>query len=249
MDCWPSRVLHQLRKQTMSKRIMPIGDSITRGSYLRTYADGPFAGTPIGLPNEHGGAGVRFEFVGELTYHALDENFDPRHHGLAGFGNRQILTGGVVPTPADVLAALGVSELRVPPLIACLAKHQPDLVLLMSGTNGFDAAGRDDLVETILAHSGAQLLVATIPPQAPPRAGHEQVAAYNASLPATVERLSAAGARIAMVDIHSALKAADLLPDGVHPNDTGMRKIAAAWWSALQPIFEPTFFEQEESNV
>ena len=86
----------------MTLRIMPLGDSITRGSYLALYDSGPLAGQPIGLPNPAGGgwrkplqdklraAGVACEFVGELEFGAygrdgvVDPAFSPRHHGLAG---------------------------------------------------------------------------------------------------------------------------------------------------------------------
>lgn len=230
---------------------MPIGDSITRGSYLSLYETGPFAGQPVGLPNPAGGgwrrllqdklhaAGVAFEFVGELDYGAygrdgvVDPTFSPRHHGLAGFGNQSILDGGVVPTPRDVLAAAGVAEIRVPDIVTVLATHRPEVILLMSGANGFDAATRERLVRTILAHFVGRLLVATIPPQCPPREGCEQVAAYNAALPPLVASLQADGHAITLVDVHAALNPADLLPDGVHPNADGMRKIAEAWWQGL----------------
>jgi hypothetical protein len=235
--------------------LMPVGDSITRGSYLATYGEGPFAGQAIGLPHPSGGgwrrplqerlraAGVAYAFAGELDYGAygvdgrVDSGFDPRHHGLAGFGNQGILDGGVVPTPRDVLTAHGLAEVRVPGIAAVLTKHQPDIVLLMAGANGFDAEASDRLIQAILAGFAGRLLVATIPPQAPPRAGYEQVEAYNASLAGTV---AACGRRVALVDIHAALRTSDLLPDGVHPNQDGMVKIAATWWSALAPIVGAT---------
>ncbi len=233
---------------------MPVGDSITRGSYLARYDSGPFAGLAIGLPNPAGGgwrrllqehlraAGIDSEFVGELDYGAygrdgvVDPGFSPRHHGLAGFGNQGILDGGVVPTPQDVLAACGVTEIRVPDIVTVLTKHQPDVILLMAGANGFDAAARERLVRTILAHFNGHLLVATIPPQGPPRPGFEQVEAYNAALPPLVTTLQADGHAVTWVDVHVALTPADLLPDGVHPNAEGMRKIAAAWWQGLQGV-------------
>jgi len=243
------------------KKIMPIGDSMTRGSYLAVYESGPFAGQAIGLPHPAGGgwrkplqdllwvAGIDFEFVGELDYGAyghdgvVDPDFKPCHHGLAGFGNQGILDGGVVPTPRDVLTACGLSEIRVPDIVTALKHHQPDIVLLMSGANGFDAAARDRLMHTILAHMSGHLLVATIPPQCPPRWGWEQVDAYNASLPDAVSQLNEgdelhaasvpAQPRITLVDMNVALTTADLTSDGVHPNSTGMNKIADAWYSFL----------------
>ena len=244
----------------MKLKIMPIGDSMTRGSYLAVYETGQFAGQPVGLPNPAGGgwrkllqdklraAGVAFEFVGELDYGAygrdgvLDPAFDPRHQGLAGFGNQGILDGGVVPTPQDVLTARGVSEIRVPDIGTVLARYRPDIVLLMSGANGFDAEARERLIETILTHCAALLCVATIPPQCPPRQGYEQVDAYNASLAGTVAQFNAAGRRVIRVDVHAALTVADLLPDGVHPNGAGMEKIAAAWWAAFQPVVKEASF-------
>jgi lysophospholipase L1-like esterase len=245
---------------TTPLRLMPVGDSITRGSYLVKYAAGPYAGTGVGLPHPLNGgwrkplqdalrqAGVACEFVGALDYlaygrfggdetphaGAVDPAFQPRHHGLAGFGNQGILEGGVVPTPPDVLAALGVRELRAPGIVTALREHRPDVVLLLAGTNGFDAPARDRLVDTILAHLDGALLVATIPPQQPPRAGWEQVPAYNASLPAAVATRRAAGHRISLVDLHALLGPADLLPDGVHPTRAGMDRMAAGWFAGLR---------------
>jgi hypothetical protein len=241
-------------------RIMPVGDSITRGSYLANYASGPYQGSNVGLPHPLNGgwrktlqdrlcaAGVPFEFVGELDYHAYGRfggeqtphagavapGFQPRHHGLAGFGNRDIRLGGVVPTPPDVLAALGVTGLRVPDIITVLTAHRPNVVLLLSGCNGFDEAERDLLIDTILAQLDGMLLVATIPPQRPPRWGWDQVTAYNGSLSSTIARRRSARIQIGLVDIHADLGAGDLLADGVHPNRAGMDKMAAAWFEGMR---------------
>lgn len=227
--------------------ILPLGDSITRGSYL-AQQDGKATGLPHplsggwrkALQEKLRAAGIEFDFVGELNYAAfgrdgvVDPAFDPDHHGLAGFSNSGILKGGVVPTPVDVLAARGVKEIKVPGIVDVLKKHQPDVILLMSGANGFDAPARDQLIRTIGETSSAHLFVATILPQKAPRAGWEKVETYNASLPATVAAQQAAGKRITLVDMHAAITADDLLPDGVHPNQPGMDKMAATWFAALQ---------------
>jgi lysophospholipase L1-like esterase len=227
-------------------RIMPLGDSITRGSYL-AQKDGKATGLPDPrsggwrkvLQDKLRAAGIAYDFVGEVNCAAfgrdgvVDPNFDPDHHGLAGFGNTAILKGGAVPTPADVLASLGVKEIKVPGIVDVLKKQQPDVILLMSGANGFDAAARDTLIRTIGDNSTAHLFVATTLPQQAPRAGWEKVDAYNASLPAIVAAQQAAGKRITLVDMHAALTTDDLLPDGVHPNQTGMDKMAATWFAAL----------------
>jgi lysophospholipase L1-like esterase len=227
-------------------RILPVGDSITRGSYL-TLKDGKALGLPQpdgggwrkGLQDRLRAAGIAFDFVGELDYLAygrdgvVDPDFDPHHHGLAGFSNSRILSGGTVPTPPDVLAARGATEIIVPPLADVLTREKPDVILLMSGANGFDAAARDTLIRTIGEKSGAHLFVATILPQKAPRAGWENVDAYNASLPAVVAAEQAAGRRITLVDMHASLTSDDLLPDGVHPSRAGMEQIAAVWFAAL----------------
>ena len=228
-------------------RILPLGDSITRGSYLAKN-DGKSTGLPHpmgggwrkALQDKLRGAGVAYDFVGELQYAAFGQDgriapgFDPDHHGLAGFGNTGILKGGKVPTLPDVLASLGVPHIEVPGIVDVLHKHHPDVILMMTGANGFDAAARDRLIRTIGDTSAAHLFVATILPQKAPRAGWEKVDEYNASLPAIVASQKAAGKRITLVDMHGALTAEDLLPDGVHPSQEGMEKMAVTWFSALQ---------------
>ncbi|MEI6108231.1 MAG: C1 family peptidase, partial [Opitutae bacterium] len=97
----------------------------------------------------------------------------------------------------------GLAEIRVPDIVTVLAKHRPDVVLLMSGANGFDAAARERLIRTLLAHFRGRLLVSTIPPQCPPRTGFEQVAAYNAVLPPLVTALQVDGHAVTLVGYKS----------------------------------------------
>ena len=251
-------------------RILPLGDSITRGSYISRYQSGPHKGQAISLANPDGGGwrkllqdklradGVLFDFVGELNYHSfgrdgvVDPGFDPDHHGLAGFSNQQIMTGGAVPTLPDALESLGVKAVVVPDIVTVLKKHRPDVILLMSGTNGFDAAARDELIRVIGANSTAHLFVATILRQRPPgpdpliteerragmmqRAGWEKVDDYNASLPAIVERQRSEGHRITLVDLHRLVAFDELVADGVHPGFKGMAKMADGWYQALKAV-------------
>ena len=109
-------------ESTVRPLLIPsFGDSITRGSCLARHADGPFKGEPIGLPHPEGGcwrkplqdqlraAGRPCDFVGELRHHSLGMNGQvdaaivPDHHGQAGFSNRLLLSGGMVPTCSDQL--------------------------------------------------------------------------------------------------------------------------------------------------
>ena len=227
-------------------RIMPLGDSVTRGTYLTKKE-----GQATGLPNPDGGgyrkplqdklraAGIVFDFVGDLNYNAfgkdgiIDPGFDPDHHGLAGFGNYSILRGGVVPTPKDVLAEKKLEQIIVPGLVEVLKKHNPDIILLMSGANGFDATGRDELIRTIGENSQAHLLVATILPQKIPRNGWEQVDNYNASLQAVVDALQKAGKHITLIDMNKAISVENLMPDGVHPDKFAMGNMAEVWFESV----------------
>ena len=225
-------------------RIMPVGDSITRG----TYMSGNRMAGPLGggwrkfLQDQLRESGVKFEFVGELDYWAygkdgvVDPLFSPRHHGLAGFSNTAILKGGVVPTPKDVLKVKGVKEIQVPGIVESMKRNKPDVILLMSGANGFNAKERDRLVKTVCANFKGKLFVANITPQKESRNGWKHVPKYNASLPPLVKTLKTKGHDIHFVDMYSALTGDDLTKDGVHPNTEGLKKIAGCWFDAMQPV-------------
>ena len=232
-------------------RILPLGDSITRGSYLAQKN-----GRASGLPNPDAGGyrkplqdllradGIALDFVGGLNYAAfgkdgvVDPLFDADHHGLAGFSNTGILKGGTVPTPQDVLDSLGLKQVSVPGIVEVLKTTTPDVILLLSGANGFNAPARDDLIRILGTHSQAHLFVATILPQKPPRSGWEKVDAYNDSLPAIVAEQQREGHPITLVDLNAAITTDDLLPDGVHPTKTGMAKMAAVWFAALKQALQ-----------
>jgi hypothetical protein len=241
-----SRQKRKNKNITKVLRIMPLGDSYTRGSYLIKKEE-----QVIGLANPDGGgyrkplqdklraAGIAFDFVGDLDYNAfgkdgdVDPEFDPDHQGLAGFGNYGILHGGLVPTPKDVLAEKKLEQIIVPGIVEVLKKHNPDIILLMSGANGFDAKARDELIRTIGENSKAHLIVATILPQKAPRNGWEKVDNYNASLQSVVDALQKVGKQISLVDMNAVISADNLMPDGVHPDKFAMGKMADVWFTGV----------------
>ncbi len=222
-------------------RIMPIGDSITRGAYL-VYT---------GLPNKKGGGwrkllqdklqkkGITYEFVGELDYFSygdhgvVDPNFSPNHHGLAGFSCRKILNGGVVPSPQDILRKKGIKQIKVPGVVAAIKHNKPNIILLMAGSNGLNSKDRDILIKTILDHFNGELFVATIPPQKAPRPGWKSVVKFNKSLPGVINKLHYRHKNLFLVDMYSAMNGSDILKDGVHPNQQGNVKIADTWYRAM----------------
>lgn len=116
----------------------------------------------------------------------------------------------------------------------------PTSLYLHSDGQANTRRGNGRLTRTIGDTSAAHLFVATILPQKAPRPGWEKVDAYNASLPAIVAAQKAAGKRITLVDMHAAITTDDLLPDGVHPNQAGMERMAARWFAALNVSLKKT---------
>jgi lysophospholipase L1-like esterase len=128
-----------------------------------------------------------------------------------------------------------------------LAQHQPEIVLLLIGTNdvlqSHALAGAPARLSALLERIAARLprarvLVATLPPLGKP-AWQEQVAVLNRALPGVVDAAARAGKRVQLVDVARGMTPADLA-DGIHPNAAGYAKLAAAWHAALRPLLTPT---------
>lgn len=196
-----------------ASRIMPLGDSISKGS---------------GSPGTGGYRGYledlvvvkkpSFTFVGSqttLSPRTLDRK---RHEGHGGYliANRQ--------------GRPGLQE-RV---VGWLNKTHPDVVLLMVGTNDLrgdaslakGASARfKKLVDTIRGYKRhpVRVVVSAIPPNSNPTV-NARVAKYNAQI-----RKIALSRQLTFVD--PALLPGDL-SDGTHPNSVGYRKIANAWNTA-----------------
>ena len=229
-------------------RILPLGDSITRGSgsgygnYRR----------PLQSLLTHGG--YSFQFVGANTeqsqnYHGSDpeQNFSPYQPGHEGYGGFRIeqISGDAPATDDGGVVYPGFSK--------TMAADTPDVVLLMLGTNdvnqafdpggpgygggtGFaaDAAMRlNALVDRLYAvNPNLTVVVAAITPLADP-AKERQVEAYNAFVPQIVAAHQKQGQNILLADMHAAVTPADLSPDGVHPGTLGYDKMARVWDKAL----------------
>ncbi|MFD6563708.1 cellulose binding domain-containing protein [Micromonospora profundi] len=190
-------------------RVMPLGDSITDGFNVP-------GGYRIELWQRFTSGGYRVDFVGS-QFNGPASLGDHDHEGHSGWTIAQI--------DANVVNWLRATT--------------PRTVLLHIGTNDMygDTSGAPSrlaaLVDKITNNApNADVFVATIVPKS---GADNQVRGYNAAIPGIVQTRAAAGKRVHLVDMYRALTLSDLA-DGVHPNATGYRKMADAWYTALRAV-------------
>jgi len=211
-------------------KIMPVGDSITEGKYTQGGYRKP-------LQDLLKSNGYEVTFVGKEDNGdpANDTGFskgmeNPNHEGYGSARIGMLLSGGTV----EKHTAL--------PIKTSLANNNPDVVLVMLGTNdifGITATDKmkatmEKLVSSIFEQSpNVTVVLASICPIAKIAARDADVNAYNAVLPDIVQEQKALGHKIEFADVHSVVTPADLSGDKVHPSATGYNKMAALWYSVL----------------
>ncbi|MET8041951.1 cellulose binding domain-containing protein [Micromonospora sp. NPDC005215] len=190
-------------------RVMPLGDSITDGFNVA-------GGYRIELWQRFTSGGYRIDFVGS-QFNGPASLGDHDHEGHSGWTIAQI--------DANVVNWLRATS--------------PRTVLLHIGTNDMygDTSGAPGRLATLVDRitntaPNADVFVATIIPKS---GADNQVRGYNAAIPGIVQTRAAAGKRVHLVDMYRALTLSDLA-DGVHPNATGYRKMAVAWYDALRSV-------------
>ncbi len=233
-------------------RIMALGDSITAGvgpNGIRAD-DGGYRGT---LESMLADAGYHAHFVGSRTDYsaALSER---GHEGWPGYVLRSF--------PADP----GPGQLYGPVVADAIHAADPDVILLMAGTNDLLRSTRGvpgytvptivhsmDLVlrEIFRTKPGVEVIVA--PVVASPRIDACDLAKFNGDNlcgPAGPESLKSLVAAYARRGFHITLAARmaravprddDHFPDGIHPcGDGGYAAVARAWFSAIKAITDIT---------
>ncbi len=198
-------------------KIMPLGDSITEGYLSSDY--GGYRDDLWGLLTNEG---YNIDFVGNRS--RGDGNFDKNHAGVTGERIDQVAN-------------------RVNSL---LTTYQPDVVLLMIGTNDIlqnnnldDAPNRlSNLIDQITNLSpNTHLFVASIPPDKN-LARNRLVQQYNSLIPGIVNSRWISGKNVTLVDVFSQMNSDDL-EDDVHPTPAGNNKIAQTWYKALRNTYSP----------
>ncbi|MEB3356808.1 MAG: Calx-beta domain-containing protein [Synechococcales bacterium] len=211
----------------MPLKIMPLGDSNTRGEGDDT------AGYRDDLAALLAASGYDIDFVGSLQ-NGPNTFADRQHEGHGGWRIDQIIDGR--PDRPNQPGSIDT----------WLTDHQPDMILLMLGTNDlnqdFQVATAPDRLATLIDDHifkllpDVTLLVSTVPPIDPSKrdVDPQTVADFNAAIPGIVAERAAQGKNIQFVDVFSSLTLADLLNDGVHPTPAGYAKVADTWFEAIQ---------------
>ena len=210
--------------QTPPMRILPLGDSLTSGvTGSSTTVQGAYRNKLYTLLTN---AGYNVDFVGTQTDATNPALPDRDHQGMGGYRIDQLQTG--------LPSWLGATE-------------DPDVVLLMIGTNDFSANFNVASAQTRLANllsdlatrrPYAKIILATLPLRADSAALEAQQVAFNSAIPGIVNDQLALSRQVSYVDIHAALLAADL-QEGVHPTATGYGKIADTWFPAISSVITP----------
>lgn len=209
-------------------KIMPLGDSITSG--VMGTNDRNSGGYRTELWKKFVANGLKVDFVGSKS-NGPDSLGNKDHEGHPGWEIEEIASS----------------------INGWLSTFEPDLVLLMIGTN--DTKKKpvrrmikelSALIDQITTHSpDVQLLVASIPPIHPakhPARRVQRTFYFNRAIPGIVNSKVAQGKKVYFVDMRS-LTVNDLtsslsldLDNGLHPNAQGYRKIANLWYDAVLKV-------------
>ena len=211
-------------------KIMPVGDSITEGKYTQ----GGYRKPLLDLLKSNGY---------DVTFVGKEDNGDPANDTGFSKGMDNPNHEGYGSARIGMLLGGGTTEKHTAlPIKTSLANNNPDVVLVMLGTNdifGITATDKmeqtmEKLVDTIFeANPNITVVLASICPIAKIAERDADVNAYNAVLPGLVDKEKALNHKILFADIHSVVGPEDLSGDKVHPSAQGYKKMAGLWYSVL----------------
>jgi lysophospholipase L1-like esterase len=196
-------------------KIMPLGDSITYGAGSSTGG-----GYRFQLWNDLKARGFPLDFVGSLQ--TGPASFDRENEGHPGWKINQIAAQ----------------------VVNWLMTYRPNIILLHIGTNDFVKNDDPALAPARLSYllnlitttlPGVTVIVAQILPLARSARLNAEVVAYNAAIPRIVQADVTQGKHVHYVDMYHVVPPS-MLPDQIHPNDTGYALMAKVWLDALLPL-------------
>ena len=205
--------------QTPPTRILPLGDSLTSG----TTVQGAYRNRLYSLLTS---AGYNVDFVGTQTDTSNPTLPDRDHQGMGGYRIDQMQTG--------LSSWLNVIE-------------EPDVVLLMIGTNDFSQNFNVATAQTRLANlvtdvatkrPFSKIILSNLPLRTDSPTLESQQSAFNAAIPGIVSDQVALGRQVTFLDMHSALLPGDFA-EGVHPTQAGYDKMADAWLPRITSVITP----------
>jgi lysophospholipase L1-like esterase len=240
-------------------KIMPLGNSITRG-YTDPVPD-DFNGYRKKLKLLTEDQGLNFDFVG----HRVDGNFDDKQHDGNGGWHANHWAGH----PKSLLDSVSIF----------INANLPDVVLLQIGTNDVGSyyfAANDNTIDTTVSDISKMLdsiynvgpdifiiLAKIVNREDDPISltinETATTTAFNNALGIMANSRIANGDKLKLIDMENALLYPDdLCIDGVHPNSIGYDKMAQVWIDAIVDILpkldvkvylEGTFFDTDSLNV
>jgi acyl-CoA thioesterase-1 len=199
-----------------TQRIMPIGDSITKGSASRDSYRRP-------LWHRINDAGIDTDFVGSQNTLVPNPDFDLDHEAFSGWTADDFLRDGNIANWAQT--------------------YLPDIVLIHLGTNDMllgqsVATTIDEIGQIIDAVRDANQEVVILVAQIIPASGSSRpsMVPLNEAIPGLVDSKDSATSPVRVVDQFTGFDATVDTYDGVHPNIEGEVKMARKWFDALQPF-------------
>lgn len=245
----PSPVQAFSLTQSNPLKIMPLGDSNTRGKGddLAGYRDNLWM-----LLND---SGFNVDFVGSATTNPPNSwdqpyPFDRDHQGHGGYA----ISGSPHDWAGDLTANID----------NWLNAATPDVILLMAGTNDFlyqDTNAQEEidelgiLIDKIFAWSSdVHLLVSSIAPLAPNEGLAQEADIYNDMMPGLLGSDRYQEKNLSFVDTRDLFTLDDLY-DGIHFTPQGYSTLANAWFEGIvsasnleQPPTDPIVVETPGSD-
>ncbi|NEO33447.1 MAG: hypothetical protein F6K36_24075, partial [Symploca sp. SIO3C6] len=235
-------------------KIMTLGDSLTWGVVndntnheesggYRTVLEDSLLSNGFTNPEDFDFVGTRDDTDNRRS--GPDSLIDQDHQGHRGWTIDELLNGR-----DDDVAAGNIDD--------WLVSEDPDLVLLMAGTNdvltnSISVAEAINNLESLInkiTDSGAQVLVGSIPPvdETSNNVGDGEsakVIELNEAIANLVTNLNSD--QVQFIDINSQLDLNDVSSDGIHLSLEAYSKIATIWHNALLPFLDPDTFDPETS--